>query len=168
MNVKTNGKLERATLSNHLGLENEKMYELSEALNRLLCDYHIFYQNVRGFHWNVVGSDFFDLHTKFEELYQQLNTNIDDLAERILTIGFKPMHAYSDFLGNSVLKEIKNVKEGKQCVTHVINDLGLIIAEHRKIAAASDEAEDIATTDMLTRFVVDLEKRLWMFTMYNK
>jgi len=168
MNVKTNGKIDRATISNHLGLENEKMYELSEALNQLLCDYHVVYQNVRGFHWNVTGSDFFDLHVRFEELYKQLNTNIDDLAERVITIGFKPLHAYSDFLDRTALKEIKNVKDGKLCVNHVINDLGIIIAEQRKAAKLSDEAEDIATTDMLTRFVVDLEKRLWMFTMFNK
>lgn len=168
MSVKTNGKQERATVNNHLGLENEKMYELSEALNELLSDYHIFYQNVRGFHWNVTGSDFFDLHIKFEELYTAINEDIDELAERIVTIGFKPLHSFSDFLAHTSHKEIKNVKEGKQCVTHVISGLGMLIAKQRAISADADDAKDIATTDMLTRFVVDLEKRLWMFTMFNK
>jgi len=167
MPTKTNG-ASKASLSNHLGLENEKMWSLNESLNKLLSDYHVFYQNVRGFHWNVMGSDFFDLHIKFEELYKQVNKNIDELAERIVTIGYRPLHAFSDFLSNASLQEIKNVKDGKQCVSHVINGLGMLIGEHRKYAADSDEAEDIVTTDMLTKFTGDLEKRLWMFTMFNK
>jgi starvation-inducible DNA-binding protein len=57
MPTKTNG-ASKASLSNHLGLENEKMWSLNESLNKLLSDYHVFYQNVRGFHWNVMGSDF--------------------------------------------------------------------------------------------------------------
>ena len=167
MSVKTNG-AEKATLSNHLGLDNAAMEKLSKSLNKLLSDYHVFYQNLRGFHWNVTGSDFFDLHIKFEELYKEVNENIDVLAERIVTIGYRPLHAFSDFLENAGQKEIKNVKDGKQCVSHVIAGLGMLIAGQRKVAKESDEAEDIATTDMLTKFTVDLEKRLWMFTMFNK
>lgn len=167
MATKTNGVI-KATLKNHLGLETPAMANLSESLNNLLSDYHVFYQNVRGFHWNVTGSDFFDLHIKFEELYTQLYENIDRLAERIVTIGYRPLHAYSDFLKNARHKEIKNVKEGKECVSHVIAGLGMIISTHRTIAGESEKAEDIATTDLLTKFTGDLEKRLWMFTMYNK
>lgn len=167
MPVKTNG-LEKASLKNHLGLENKAMQELSDQLNHLLSDYHIFYQNVRGFHWNISGSDFFDLHIKFEELYTQLSENIDELAERIITIGYRPLHAYTDFLENTDHKEIKNVRDGKQCVNHVIEGLGMLIAEHRKMSGKADEAEDIATADLLTKFIGDLEKRLWMFTMFNK
>ncbi|MBC7851715.1 MAG: DNA starvation/stationary phase protection protein [Chitinophagaceae bacterium] len=167
MSVKTAG-LEKATVSNHLGLEHEAMYHLSVSLNNLLSDYHIFYQNVRGFHWNVSGSDFFDLHVRFEELYKELSNDIDELAERIVTIGYKPLHAYSDFLTNTTHMEVKNVKDGKQCVNHVINGLGMLIASQRKVAVEASHAEDIATTDLLTKFIVDLEKRLWMFTMSSK
>jgi starvation-inducible DNA-binding protein len=167
MPAKTNS-MEKATLKNHLGLDTESMKELSERLNKLLSDYHVFYQNVRGFHWNVSGNDFFDLHEKFEELYKQINKNIDELAERILTIGYRPVHSFSDFLDLTDHKEIKNVRDGKQCVVHVIDGLGMLIAAQREVAALAEEAEDIATTDMLTRFVVDMEKRLWMFTMFNK
>lgn len=167
MATRSNSK-EKASLTNHLGLKNSDMQELSNDLNHLLSDYHIFYQNVRGFHWNVTGSDFFDLHIKFEELYNQLAENIDELAERIVTIGYRPLHAYSDFLKNTDHQEIKNVKDGKQCVQHVLEGLGMLIAEHRKMAGKADDAEDIATADLLTKFIGDLEKRLWMFTMFNK
>ena len=87
--------INKATLSNHLKLDSKEMAKMSDKLNDLLSDYHIFYQNVRGFHWNVKGENFFDLHVRFEELYTQLYQNIDELAERIVTIGFVPLHSYA-------------------------------------------------------------------------
>lgn len=167
MSTKTNG-AEKATLRNHLGMDGDDIKILAADLNKLLSDYHVFYQNVRGFHWNVMGSDFFDLHIKFEELYSQLYENIDELAERILTLGSRPLHAYSDFLKISRHKEITDVKNGKECVANVIDGLGMLIVNHREIVKKADEAEDIATADLLTKLVGDLEKRLWMFTMFNK
>lgn len=158
----------KATLENHLKLDNKAMKNVSDKMNDLLSDYHIFYQNVRGFHWNVKGENFFDLHVKFEELYTQLYENIDELAERIVTIGFKPLHAYSDYLKNTIHKEITDVSNGGECVKHVIDGLGILAQSHRKAAKAADEADDIATADLLTKFVGDIEKRMWMFTMFSK
>lgn len=164
----TTTKTEKATLSNHLNLDEKQMKKLHGQLNDLLADYHVFYQNVRGFHWNVLGDDFFTLHVKFEELYTKLYKSIDELAERILMIGYRPTHAYSDYLKSTIHKEITDVFSGDECVNHVINGLGTLISSHRKVAEQSEEAGDIATTDMLTKFVGDLEKRMWMFTMYKK
>ena len=164
-NIMTNNK---ATLSNHLKLDENAMTNLASNLNDLLADYSVFYQNVRGFHWNVKGENFFDLHVKFEELYSKLYQNIDDLAERVMTIGFKPMHAYSDYLKNSIHKEITDVSNGDECVKHVIDGLGILAQSHRRVAMEAAEAGDIATEDMLTAFVGDLEKRMWMFTMFAK
>ncbi|MCE7054533.1 DNA starvation/stationary phase protection protein [Algoriphagus sp. AGSA1] len=158
----------KATLANHLKLDNKAMKNVSDKLNDLLSDYHIFYQNVRGFHWNVKGENFFDLHEKFEELYSRVYENIDELAERIVTIGFKPLHAYSDYLKNTIHKEITDVSNGEECVKHVIDGLGILAQSHRKAAKVAEEAEDIATADLLTQFVGDIEKRMWMFTMFSK
>ncbi|MBN3518935.1 DNA starvation/stationary phase protection protein [Algoriphagus lutimaris] len=158
----------KATLENHLKLDNKAMNNLASNMNDLLSDYHIFYQNVRGFHWNVKGENFFELHEKFEELYTKLYQNIDDLAERVVTIGFNPKHAYSDYLKNSIHKEITDVSHGEECVKHVIDGLGILAKSHRKVAEEAGAAGDIATEDMLTAFVGDLEKRMWMFTMFVK
>ena len=158
----------KAMLSNHLNLDEKKMNKLHGMLNDLLSDYHVFYQNVRGFHWNVQGRDFFVLHEKFEELYTQLYQNIDDLAERIITIGFRPLHSYSDYLKNTIHKEVTDVSGEEECVSQVIHGLGILVSSHRKVAEFAGETGDIATEDMLTAFVGDLEKRMWMFTMYKK
>ncbi|UZD23665.1 DNA starvation/stationary phase protection protein [Algoriphagus halophytocola] len=156
----------KATLDNHLKLDNKAMKNVSDKLNDLLSDYHIFYQNVRGFHWNVKGENFFDLHEKFEELYTRLYENIDELAERIVTIGFNPLHSYSDYLKNTIHKEITDVSSGSECVKHVVDGLGILAQSHRKAAKAAGDADDIATEDLLTNFVGDLEKRMWMFTKF--
>jgi starvation-inducible DNA-binding protein len=81
---------------NRIGLDNEKAKQLAEKLNELLANYSIFYQNTRGYHWNIKGEKFFELHVKFEELYNDLLLKIDELAERILTLGYTPNHNYSD------------------------------------------------------------------------
>ena len=73
-----------------IGLDNQDMSKIVDQLNSVLANYHVFYMNVRGYHWNVKGSDFFTLHVKFEELYTELQLQIDAIAERILTVRGTP------------------------------------------------------------------------------
>jgi starvation-inducible DNA-binding protein len=77
---------------NPIGLDSEKCEKLAISLNELLSNYSILYQNTRGYHWNIQGEKFFELHLKFEELYNDLFIKIDDIAEHILTLGYKPQH----------------------------------------------------------------------------
>ena len=98
---------------NSIGLHEGSASQLAEKLNHLLANYQIFYMNVRGYHWNVKGNDFFELHAKFEEFYTDLLTKVDEVAERILTLGHKPVHAYSDYVKLSRIQEDKDVHDGK-------------------------------------------------------
>lgn len=82
---------------NRIGIDNNKAIHLAEKLNELLANYSIFYQNTRGYHWNIKGEKFFELHLKFEELYNDLLLKIDELAERILTLEQTPKHNYTDY-----------------------------------------------------------------------
>lgn len=108
---------------NQIGLEKADMTQVIKKLNKLLSSYHIFYINVRGYHWNVKGEHFFSLHVKFEELYTQLQLQIDEIAERILTLGGTPLHAYSDFAEHASIKEDKEVFDGRKCVEGVVSGL---------------------------------------------
>lgn len=166
--VKAKEPIAKATLRNHLNLDTAAMKSLSIDLNNLLADYHIFYQNLRGYHWNVQGGDFFDLHEKFEVLYTSVNSFIDVLAERIVTIGFQPLHTFPDFIEHSVLEIQKGVTKGDDCVKLVLSNLGALIHMHRRIAGRAGDVEDIVTADMLTKFATELEKKLWMFTQFSK
>tara|TARA_R110000737_G_scaffold78125_1_gene109424 strand:- start:129 stop:470 length:342 start_codon:yes stop_codon:yes gene_type:complete len=104
------------TDTNSIGLHEGSASQLAEKLNHLLANYQIFYMNVRGYHWNVRGSDFFELHAKFEEFYTDLLAKVDEVAERILTLGHKPVHAYSDYVTLSRIQEDKDVHDGITCV----------------------------------------------------
>lgn len=148
------------------GLNHTDMANVVDQLNALLANYHIFYMNVRGYHWNVSGSDFFTLHVKFEELYTALQLQIDELAERILTLRGTPLHAYSDFARISAIKEDRNVSDGRACVQGVLTGLNMLIAKQREVIATAEQADDQATADILTGYVKEQEKLVWMYNAY--
>ena len=89
----------------YLGLDEKKTTKTVQELNILLADYHIYYQKLRNFHWNIIGKNFFDLHEKFEELYDDAKIKVDEIAERILTLRFQPKSNLSDYLKASNIKE---------------------------------------------------------------
>lgn len=90
---------------NMIGLNEKQARVLADDLNHLLADYQILYTNVRGYHWNIKGRDFFELHAKFEEIYNDLVLKVDEIAERILTLGATPVHGFSRYLSMSILKK---------------------------------------------------------------
>ncbi|ELA08043.1 Dps family ferritin [Moraxella macacae 0408225] len=155
-----------ATKKTDIGLEASDLNKVADQLNAILANYHIFYMNVRGYHWNVKGSDFFTLHVKFEELYTELQLQIDEIAERILTIRGTPAHAYSDFVKVSSIKEDKNVFDGRGCVQGLLTGLSVLIAKQREVIEFTESVEDQGTADILTGYVQAQEKLIWMYNAY--
>ena len=94
---------------NQIGLDKAKSKILADGLNDLLADYMMFYQNTRGLHWNIKGEKFFELHLKFEELYTNLLLKVDEVAERILTLGATPLHTFEDYKKNAKIKIVRDV-----------------------------------------------------------
>lgn len=82
---------------NTIDFDKDRSKHLAEKLNALLANYFIFYQNWRGYHWNIQCEKFFKLHLKFEELFNGLELKSDEIAERILTLSHAPKHSYSDY-----------------------------------------------------------------------
>ncbi len=152
--------------TNQIGLEKADMSEVIAQLNNLLSTYHVFYLNVRGYHWNVKGEHFFTLHPKFEELYTALQLQIDEIAERILTLGGTPLHAYSDFTQHTSIQEDKNVKDGNACVKGVVTGLQALITEQRKVSALAADNEDQGTADLVDAYVQEQEKLIWMYNAF--
>lgn len=110
-------------MKNLIGIDIETAKQLSERLNQLLADYQLFYQNLRGLHWNIKGKDFFELHLKFEEFYNDAIIKIDEIAERILTLEGIPLHTFSDYLKKTKLIEEKNVSHGTEGIKIVVSNL---------------------------------------------
>ena len=152
--------------TNQIGLEKAEMSQVIAKLNGLLSSYHMFYINVRGYHWNVKGEHFFSLHPKFEELYTALQLQIDEIAERILTLGGTPYHAYSDFSQHTGIKEDKNIHDGKTCVHGVVTGLQTLIEEQRQVSALAADAEDQGSADLVDAYVQEQEKLVWMYNAF--
>jgi starvation-inducible DNA-binding protein len=155
------------TKLNQIGIDNAKAEALAKRLNDLLANYHIFYQNLRGFHWNIRGNDFFTLHVKFEEIYRQSIEDIDEIAERIRTLGFIPVHAYSDYLKTSKIKEMKDVTDARTTVKDTLANYTTILVKEREILKLAEEADDEGTANMMSDFIQAQEKVVWMLSSWN-
>ncbi len=156
------------TKINSIGLDVGKSKVLAEKLNELLADYSIFYQNTRGYHWNIKGDKFFELHDKFQELYENLFVKIDEIAERILTLGHTPIHKYSFYLKDSKVKESTEVSDGIQDVKDTLDSLKIIITLQREILELSAETDDEGTNALMSDYIREQEKLVWMYSAYLK
>ncbi|MBU2914492.1 DNA starvation/stationary phase protection protein [Reichenbachiella agariperforans] len=145
-----------------------KNQNIIDQLNGLLSDYQIFYQNLRGFHWNIQGKNFFELHVKFEELYTETNVKVDDIAERILTIGGTPIHNFQDYLDTAELVPVKNVHDDETAVKTIVSNLEKIIIKEKAIKEAAGAVDDSGTEDQMSAFVEEQEKTLWMYKAWLK
>jgi len=148
---------------NHIGLETEQTLSVAKSLNTLLANFQIYYQNSRGLHWNLKGKNFFELHVKFEELYTDSQLKIDEIAERILTLGVQPLHTFEDYSTSASLRVGKNIQNDEKAVELIVENLSAIIEIERPIVAAADKGADDGTSDMLSTFIAEQEKTLWMF-----
>lgn len=153
-------------MTNQIGLNAGAAKKLASKLNALLANYQIFYINTRGFHWNIKGDKFFELHLKFEELYTDLQLKNDELAERVLTLGETPMHSYSDYLKNSSIREVQNVSDGKKAVGEILHSFGVLLPLQREILSLSAEAEDEGTNALMSDYIRQQEKLVWMYSSF--
>jgi starvation-inducible DNA-binding protein len=151
---------------NSIGLDVAKSKVLAEKLNELLADYSIFYQNVRGYHWNIRGDKFFELHSKFQELYEDLFVKIDEVAERIQTLGHVPNHKFSIYQKEAKVKESTEVADGIKDVKDILESLSIIITLQRELLELSADADDEGTNALMSDYIREQEKLVWMYGAY--
>jgi starvation-inducible DNA-binding protein len=141
----------------------EKETELIiDDLNKLLANFQVYYQNLRGLHWNIRGKRFFDLHVKFEELYNDSQLKIDLIAERVLTLGGTPLHTFSDYLERNSLEIGKNISNDEMSIHLIVKSLSELLVIERKILHDSGEIADEGTNAMMSDFITEQEKTIWM------
>lgn len=153
---------------NAIGLHQDKAEDLAKKLNELLANYSIFYQNTRGFHWNIKGEKFFELHLKFEELYNDLLLKVDEVAERILTLGYTPEHNYSQYAKTSTIKESKKTSDGLDAVEQILEAFKTVIIMQREILALAADANDEGTNALMSDYIRFQEKQVWMYSSFLK
>ncbi len=145
-----------------LGLDKIKTEGLVSDLNNLLSNFQVYYQNLRGLHWNIKGKSFFELHVKFEEYYTDSQEKIDLIAERILTLEGHPLHTFNDYMKFAIVPVGKDISNDVESVTLVLNSLSELLKIERQILNASDDANDEGTNSMMSDFIAEQEKTIWM------
>jgi starvation-inducible DNA-binding protein len=149
-----------------IGLDKTKSKNLADKLTELLANYGIFYQNTRGFHWNIKGDKFFELHLKFEELYNDLLLKIDEIAERILTLGQPAKHRYSEYIKLAQIAESEKVSDGDQAIESILESFQTVITLQREILDLSADAGDEGTNALMSDYIREQEKLVWMYSAY--
>lgn len=148
--------------TNSLGLSSEGTEVLVVELNILLSNFQVYYQNLRGLHWNIRGKRFFDLHLKFEELYNDSQLKIDLIAERVLTLGGTPLHTFEDYIQKSKLTIGKNIHNDVEAITLIATSLSQLLKIERVILNQAGEIGDEGTNSMMSDFIKEQEKTIWM------
>ena len=145
-----------------LGLDSEKVIDLNLNLNKLLANFQVYYQSLRGLHWNIKGKSFFELHLKFEELYTDANIKVDLIAERILTLGQTPLHTFDDYNAVATVPVGENISKDDKAVRLIVESLTELLKLERLILDAAGDANDEGSNSMMSDFITEQEKTVWM------
>lgn len=145
-----------------LGLPEKETKQNIDSLNELLANFQVYYQNLRGLHWNIQGKKFFELHLKFEELYNQAQLRIDEIAERVLTLGGTPLHTFTDYIELNKIKVGKNISNDEEAVELIITSLSKLLELERVILENAGAISDEGTNSMMSDLITEQEKEIWM------
>lgn len=147
-------------------LENQRLINF---LNQLLSNYFVLYVKLHRYHWYIKGENFFVLHDYFEQRYLETQANLDEVAERILMIGGKPLATMSKYLKEATLEEANADDTEEEIILQLIHDFEKVAMEIRSIGLPlTDEYQDESTNDLLIGHQSDIEKKLWMLRAYQR
>ncbi len=152
---------------NNIGLDIKASQNTAVELNDLLANYQLFYMNLRGFHWNIKGKKFFELHLKFEELYNDALIKVDEIAERVLTLSATPLHTFTAYLDASEIKSAENVTDGEVAINGILESLKILLSKERAILSIAGDANDEGTVALMSDYIVQQEKLVWMLSAYQ-
>ena len=153
--------------TNNIGLDDKASQTTALELNDLLSNYQLFYMNLRGFHWNIKGKKFFELHLKFEELYNDALIKVDEIAERVLTLSATPLHSFKKYLEASDIKPAENITDGEVAIDSVLEALKTLLRKERTILSIASDANDEGTVALMSDYIVQQEKLVWMLSAYR-
>ena len=145
------------------------MSKTVEKLNLYLANLNVLYRKVQNYHWNIVGAGFFSVHEKLEEYYDAINEQIDDVAERILSIGGRPLGTLKDYLEVTTIKEAENKEISiQEAVADVKKEFEAMLKLVKEVKEAADEENDYGTSALVDEYINTYEKNLWMLNAYLK
>jgi starvation-inducible DNA-binding protein len=141
---------------------NEMDNQLSNVLNKQIANWSVLFIKLHNYHWYVKGNQFFTLHTKFEEFYNEASLHIDELAERLLAIGGEPVATMKDCLQMASVQEANGNETAEEMVQSISSDFSMLVGELKEGMSIADQENDEITGDMLLAIHSSLEKHVWM------
>jgi starvation-inducible DNA-binding protein len=139
--------------------------KLGTLVNKEIANFSVLYTKIHNYHWFVNGPHFFELHRKLEELYKEVTSNYDELAERLLAIGEKPVATLKEYMELTTIEEATGNENTEDMVQSVISDFEKLSEEFLEIIEVAEQ-EDPVTADMLTGMKKSLNKHAWMLRAY--
>lgn len=143
------------------------MANIHEVLNKQIANWSVLYVKLHNYHWYVKGQQFFTLHAKFQELYEEAALHVDEIAERLLALQGEPVAKMSEYLSLASVKEADGNENAQQMVAATIADFSTIVSELKSGISLAQEAGDETTADMLLAIHTALEKHVWMLRAFN-
>ena len=136
---------------------------LEQNLNELLSDLNVFYRKLQNYHWNVTGQDFFQAHSKLEELYNEINEQIDEVTEHILILGEEPLGTLKDYLEKTNITEAENKKiKSQEVFQTILKDYKKLLEKVTEIKEKADEQKEYSTSALMDDYILDYSKIIWM------
>ncbi|MGO4529362.1 Dps family protein [Paenibacillus sp. 2TAF8] len=146
--------------------KTDQAKSVEQVLNRQVANLNVLYVKIHNYHWYVKGPNFFTLHVKFEEFYNEITVQMDEIAERLLTLKGSPVATMKEYLEMASIQEASGKEDANAMVQNLIEDFATLSNEYQEGIDMADAAEDQPTADMLTGFKADLEKHMWMLRAY--
>ena len=136
---------------------------LEQTLNEFLADLNVFYRKLQNYHWNAQGKDFFRTHEKLEELYNEINETIDEIAEHILILGGQPLGTLKDYLEKSTIKEAENKKiKSSEIYNNILADYEELLKKTMEIKEEAEAEKNYATSSLIDEYILEYGKIIWM------
>ncbi|AZN39461.1 Dps family protein [Paenibacillus albus] len=140
---------------------------LQTILNKQIATWSVLYVKLHNYHWYVKGNQFFTLHVKFQELYEEATLHVDEIAERLLAIGGQPVATMSEYIELSTVREASGKESAVEMVDALIADFSAVVAELKEGMAEAAASGDETSGDMLLAIHSALEKHIWMLKAFN-
>ena len=138
-------------------------------LNKFLSELEIMSVKLQNYHWNVQGSNFFTIHSKLEEYYDEIREQIDEIAEHILAKGHEQLGTMKDFIGNSEIAEAKNEKiKSEELLKNITQDYMILYKKALEIKKCAEKESDYETSSLIDDYLKEYSKKLWMLNEVTK
>lgn len=150
-----------------MAITNQQQANIHEHLNKQIATWSVLYIKLHNYHWYVKGTQFFTLHAKFQELYEEAALHVDEIAERLLAIKGAPLATMREYIAHAIVQEASGSESATEMVAQLVEDFTVIIHALKEAMEAAQEAKDETTADMLLAVHTSLEKHVWMLNAFN-